>query len=379
MEDIYIDETKQQLQDELMSQGIYFRLKDTKGELLKKLNSPKINIDLSVINRLEGPVSYTVLEPTHKLNKILKRTGPKILLLGDIHIGNGTCENCSVENGCYSLYNTNTFLQYMNEQATITGLVVDFFIETWVHTLTRTTSRTDIRRSTPKRFLNKEELKDSRADLLKNSSMEDTMYMIRNCFGRLEDCPFNNIRVHMADPRNNKRRKYSFDKLFATFTHLKKKNAYELITDIGYDQWIKFPKFDPVDITRLLYYVYINGLQAKTFFNEPLFHQHSMTYKEFIQLPIQLQIILKYGSYTINFHKTSLMVDLYTICRILKTPKEEGEPSQFSIVYLGDAHIENIVKLLTDTGLYTIKLEKRLVRTNQPFEDIDKCIIVNDR
>lgn len=56
------------------------------------------------------------------------------------------------------------------------------------------------------------------------------------------------------------------------------------------------------------------------------------------------------------------LVDMYTISRSLKTFKG-GLPSQLSVIYLGGAHIENIMYLLDD--LYT---------SVQTYGDIDDII-----
>ena len=64
---------------------------------------------------------------------------------------------------------------------------------------------------------------------------------------------------------------------------------------------------------------------------------------------------------------SAAFLDLYTITRIFKQP-DGGKRSLLSICYFGDFHIENIVYLLRQTGLYETSID--LVRK----DDVNRCI-----
>ena len=386
---------------------------------------------LSKIKSIEGPIRYLVMTPTEKLKNILRRNPPIIIGLGDVHEGRQKCTRCDPIDGCYTLYedelnstvNGNSFLGYFNKLGE--KFQVDFFYEYWVTKQLRKQSAKGnvfIR----KRYENESALMDI-VELVQLCSMKHTN------IAQYISCPYKTMNTHYVDVRKNfsvypllavnKRElvitvpqisDYSeiFDNIDGllsymveenfTFTHFKK--IYE-----GVYKGEKVDELLDLIITRLT-------IGADRFYNEvfrtnPLMIKYSKVHKQISQLPEELQEIMytydiwtadrdfplrkfwdsnttelermsneeKYEIIMYNlinrmneldvYWLGSVGVDLYYIARTLKVPTG-GNPTQISLVYLGDHHIRKIKIFLARTGLFKINIE---VITES---DENKCVIV---
>ena len=164
--------------------------------------------DLSYIKKIEGPIYVGVLEATELLKTSFIET-PKVLLLGDLHVGTDKCnEGCEESNGCYSLYEDHTnpdknfsLFKDLDEKAISKNVKIDLFVEVWYN---------DINHDYKFKHKTNMKLKNMNIksrNIIHNSALADITQMALYCNHNRtikSKCPFKNIRIHMSDPRQVK-------------------------------------------------------------------------------------------------------------------------------------------------------------------------------
>lgn len=353
----------------------YTYIKNMKKKDIKKIDKFDTDNIIKIfknIKKIEGPISYYLLKPTKKLNDILGRDGPVMILFGDIHNGNQRCiTGCDTNKECYTFYNdpTPSIIKLINEIGE--KIRVDFFTEFW-----KTKNEPYIlkQKTNTKLKINNKNI----------SSMLDIIVTLEKCIDDNKCKDDINFYVHMSDPRYTKL-EYSIDGIFKTIPKL----TYEEFKQILYQK--------DIDINEMLNILYDRLTLGYKKFIENYFYKenniiskHSKIYKQLIKLPkdIKKYIFENYESkyraeplYMINkilynnikseekyemikryikeFKIKSLIgttedVDLYFIGRSLKILKDK-DYSRLTIGYFGEAHIINIKNFLINNGLYTLE------------------------
>ena len=305
------------------------------------------NLLRNKIKHIEGPTEANVMVSTEKLQNELGRNGPVLLLLSDHHFGNQKCTSCDSRKGCFSLYNKSSLLNYFNKLALDQSIVTDVFLETWLEEYYRQSD---------------EPYPYQHGDA--NSALIDVLEYTKLCLGRRMNCPLKNVRTHMSDPRKRIKDNLFHDLPSMINTETTDEKNYlltlmiEMCTSItidyffthqffrgtkAYKQFNKLPELVQINIRQNAMNIRYNfnvfpkdfSEMSNTIFtkisnNDRLTHYDQKYLKliteDYIFLPIYL-----------------FMVDLYTICRILKL---DNPPSQLSICYLGVDHIRNIRTLM---------------------------------
>ena len=382
--------------------------------------SPKqiANSIVNTVDIIEGTYFCNIMVPNKNTNTLLERNAPVFVLLSDIHVGTQKCiKECLTENGCYSLYTPASFIKYINDFSKTNSISTDLFLELWA----KESSRKD---------------GVSFRSSVHNSALVDVSNLAGVCLSHTRiDCPFPNMRTHMADVRHvvsnitintkafwsaDDESKYLGDSVITPLLNTLlgsklNKTSILAIKELLYE---KFPDFTPKYILRFLQKILVSDFTKLDYFNEPFVQKYSRTYHEWIQLPKPLRDKLYsrakilYDRNRFFYNKSSnnlesinnffdmiidkseypetqpkiatilfaiplkiFIVDIYTISRSLKTFKG-GLPSQLSVIYLGGAHIENIMYLIE--GLYTTtktygKVLDMSKLTLETVKDIDKC------
>lgn len=325
---------------------------------------------LSGVKQLEGAVSINLLRPTPLLNSLLRREGPDICLLDDLHRGRNKCESCNPDEGCFSLYKEEdiSFLRYIDQVAAETGVVTDLFLEYWSPLSQAPVTGAD------------------------NSALIDTIMSTLGCRPRSawSSCPLPHIRVHMADVRRfyemkpgdaaprSPQDKYLGDTLYEVYVKHRGNRTFKKYCDRA------FPDIPIAHIKELIYEYFdietTPEIIRERFLSDPFFKQYSRIHHELSQLPTQVRLDLekhfllpiqgselqtrymyiKYGimpqerlvpRITFCPMDFSSMMDIYAISRLLKVPKP-GVPSQLGIFYMGGAHCRKIANRLVQMGYY---------------------------
>jgi hypothetical protein len=148
-----------------------------------------LKINDTIIKRISGPVSLTILEP-------IEENLPLIMLFGDVHFSNSyLCENCNHSVNCYDIQD-NDFLKLFDELARIKNLNIDFNLE---HGF-------DI--ETEKDYFEYE--KQGRLGLF--------IYKFQECLKKNNNCITKNIKWHYVDAREIKRDfMYNYENSFFIF------------------------------------------------------------------------------------------------------------------------------------------------------------------
>jgi len=375
---------------------------------------------LENIKHIEGPVRLLILTPTNRLEEMLGRNPPLIFGLGDIHQGDGVCEPCDIDEGCYTLYgnriNQNDLLGYFDQLGK--KFKVDFFYEEWKSKLWRKEVAAGIKfKLTP----------DGNSALPLLQTRIPTCGLKQELFGDEENpCPYKFMNIHYVDIRKNfddngfltliemgdaekflkKSSNIEFSDLYDNIDGL---IDYMKVKDFKFKKFINiiqtmYKDIDPEELLDLMIVRFTVG--ADTFFkryvrNNEIMKKYSKVHKQISQLPLDLQDIMytyniktkdekffteyeelfnsdmetKYESimyllemsHQIDINWFGLSgVDLYYIARTLKVPTG-SVPTQLSVVYLGDGHINFMGGFLLKHGLYKIHLNIR--NSND-----DKCI-----
>ena len=406
-----------------------------KSKFIKNLKGGGV-IDLSAIKKIEGPVYVGVLEPLEKLNSILKYKAPTILLLGDFHKGSDECkEGCEPSKGCYSLYENEededkhfSLLKYLDIKARSRNQKIDLFVESWYNDA-------NAKINTEKRKKFEFEFKNyNNNPVVQNSALTNVLKLSLLCHNERtinSKCPFTNIRIHMSDPRQNINIIYILEIFeFSYDTIINEKQDMLLLPTLIYMfskkiyPHIEKDKRITEDYLFELIIKIIKGYTINEFINEPFFQLTNKALKQYKTLLLQSpeiatkiltnanneniylyndHRILTFNPFTNNenliieyfkqkknlleikkhilSHITMFEVDLHTVCRLLKKPKEKDNInniiSSLSIIYLGLKHISNINILLKD--LYNKIFENPLLDNentndeNTNDEDL-KCI-----
>ena len=329
---------------------------------------------LSGIKQVEGPVSYFLLYPTNKLNKILGRKAPPILMFGDIHSGRNKCDKCEVKDGCYSFYekdNIIPFMKYLNEKQI---KYIDVYLEQWLS----------------KTFREEEKLSITKTPIKQNSAIIDTVLNLLPCFSKgIQHCPYPNLRVHMVDVRASiEDDKYLGDAVLEQYKNY-------VIENKNYERFIEYIKTTFPDENILNIFKLLNNYSMTEYVQEPFYRKHSRMVHELNQLPPELQKQLietvptsKYSQHLLKIVEFNMnVVDIYTISRILKTIQ-----SKLAVVYMGNDHILNIKEILIKLSLYKVKKEynqfeykegfyfetqKQYELFNKKLENTPKCLNFN--
>lgn len=368
---------------------------------------------LKKLKQLDGPISFHLLKPTRKLNEMLGRNGPVMLLLGDAHVGNKGCDKgCNVSKNCYSVYERDDF-SFFYKLIEPLKCTTDVFFEWWF--------------KYP--FSSKKEITDDDLEQSShNSGLGESIKEFQQCMkynkqtGKTQpDCKAKHVRFHMTDTRNvYVEKQFQFAEALEMLLLRRDIDEFKGVIEDYY------PNFNWKEIFSLFLKRIELGSQKffETYFlQHPLFKQHSKIYKQLNALPPSLVSIIqsKYASANQNkdatkqileqghpelvktfyslvekypqksmllsnlrkafidyfesttFHvnnkefKFSLpyeelsekihwvdftsQLDLYFLGRSLKSPKN-GLPSQLSVFFAGNNHIKNINAFLLSTGLY---------------------------
>jgi hypothetical protein len=372
------------------------------------------------IKMLSGPISSHILVPKKDFIRELGRSPPVFMLLGDIHVGRNGCNPCNTEDGCYSLYYDNpTFLKYLSNLSKESDVSIDLFLEGWrdkdgyydhnnIFISTNSHHNSALSNSTYLTFpcvgqRTEKSLPSScffnefRTHYTNQRHVDFINHYINEKY--VADAIFTSFYEHF-----NMSQQYSTSKISALLM------SYLLALNR------KFPDFTPIEILEEVKKVCEATNSRDTidiFFNSRFFKTYSRTLHEFYKLPefIQTQFLtrLSYnkecvitrdiemrvkitsvlsdfisllnnkGNISIIdaldskkeeilkifddiYNEVGLalgarLVDIYTISRALKTFKD-GLPSQLSVVYQGDNHIKNQLKLLA--GFYNVISTKQL-------------------
>ena len=360
---------------------------DKKGlpDKLSDLTPQEIASRLSIdIKQMSGPIYGALLVPKAEFTRILGRNPPVFLLLGDIHVGKGHCETCP-NKACLSLYRDNpTFYNYLSNLAKKTNLSIDLFLEEWTNQAER-----DKNVFQPKTIS------------AQDSALIESSDLMIPCAGQRKEnelrksCFFTEFRTHNANPRHSDLsagNKYNGDTILNfvyTFTRI---NAIELMLRSRY------PDFNVYEELLSLYSAKDNLETINLYFNSPFFKKYSRTLHEFYKLPdviqaelmerllnaaknnqtesymmanniysniktdmvaalkefigdksetnqSKLQLIIEKALNVFGISFGATLVDIYTLSRALKGFKG-GLPSQLSVVYQGNAHIQRQISLL---------------------------------
>jgi len=360
---------------------------DKKGlpDRLSDLTPQEIAARLSVdIKQMSGPIYGALLVPKAEFTTIIGRNPPVFLLLGDIHVGNRHCDTCP-NKACLSLYRDNpTFYNYLSNLAKKTNLSIDLFLEEWTSQAER-----DKNVFQPKTI--------SKQD---SALIESTDLMIP-CTGQRKEnklrqsCFFTEFRTHNANPRHSDvaaGNKYNGDTILDFVYSFTRLNVIELMLTSRY------PDFNVYQELLSLYSAKDNVETIDRYFSSPFFKKYSRTLHEFYQLPAviqaelmerllnaakndkteaymmanniysnikpdmiaalrefigdssesnktKLQLIIEKALNVFGISFGGTLVDIYTISRALKGFKG-GLPSQLSVVYQGNLHIERQILLL---------------------------------
>jgi len=371
-------------------------------------------IDVSPISKIEGPVSVYLVKPTQYLNNLLGRVAPTLLLLGDMHKGDSKCNNCNEKDGCYSLYKSQSLLKYLDEETTKHNINTDLFLELWDDSINRYDP--EYKKVVPPGFIH-------------NSALVDTISEQSNCIANQKRkgvlCSLRNIKVHMADTRrvNSMSQKYTGDNLINIFLSF-------IVEDDNVEKFEKYalkayPKYSLDYIYNIIESYFnpqISDLEIQRhFFEDPFYKDYSRTLKQLNQLPdkIRESIINLYKKDKLkNDERHSLFktyshlhikqlrkkrqnfnlsneqknvdlditplsiynVDLYIIGRMLKIPKSStSDSSEFSIIYLGDAHIANIIEKLKTLNYYKVEKSFGAVDQNSIPTQIERIKKINNK
>jgi len=385
---------------------------------------------LSKIRYIEGPVRYLVMTPTERLKNILGRNPPIIIALGDEHEIRTKCGLCGPGNGCYTLYeselNGNSFLGYFNKLGE--KFQVDFFYESWVNKQYRK-QLAEEKLGKSKYVFSKSALVDMMY-LLRECSMKHTN------ISQYISCPYKSINTHYVDVRKNfsgiediylERRdgklnikntsikEYSeiFENIDGIIPYMKDKDFTFTEFKTIFENVFKGEKVgDVLDLMIQRFTIGADRFYKEVFRTNPLMIKYSKVHKQIRQLPIELQDILyTYPIWTFQdfqlveginrmsdeveyeivmynlknrIHELDVNwlgvsgVDLYYLARTLKIPKwdsklGEGNPTQISLIYLGDNHINLTKDFLVKSGLFIINKEV-IDEKYKKYEN--KCLVI---
>jgi len=363
------------------------------------------------IKTLSGPIFGALLVPKEEFTQILGRVPPVFMLLGDYHTGIQRCDDCTKQ-GCYSLYNDGnpTFLKYLSTLAKDSNVSIDLFLEDWIPTKIRNENV----------FL-------TATSSGQVSALTESSRLMVTCVGQRKEkdlrqsCLFTEFRTHSANPRygfiDDDSNRYIADTiLFFLYENMTKNTEAVFLST-------KFPDFNVYTELLSLYSAKNNVETITRYFSSPFFKKYSRTLHEFYKLPVGVQTGLMerlllaarhnetekymissnpnirifmmgtleaYISNPREEYKQKLMVvidtakvidsfdlslgailvDIYTISRALKG-FSGGLPSQLSVVYQGNEHIQREMLLL---GNY---YEVRQTWGTFDYQNIKKCITAN--
>jgi hypothetical protein len=352
---------------------------------------------------LEGPISASIHTPKKQSMNL-----PVLLLLGDDHSHRTKCDMCKMENKCYSLYKTDneyrsTFLDYLHAQAIKYKWIIDIYIERWIDNRSSEKFRKPLKTN-------------------KDSALIDTSFLTRPCADFIQHpnakstCYYSAFRIHDVDVREHSNIKIQLDSfynqfitLLKTITEIKSNKPLEKIKEIiktfiednqqYFDDGMTLLSFIFTDTTT----TYRDLLENDTFKKTRTYHEFSKVpdhfkemiksyystkqivytdvknifefIKNFIKNPdiidnslvedIKKSITALKSTILTNFG--SVLVDIYTISRILKVI-ETKLPSQLSVIYLGNWHINNIKNILSD--IY----DQKAAWTNSNYTNFNKNI-----
>ena len=397
----YIPKTKQKLDRDYGLAYQPFKTKQKASNIHPQLIAYNL---LNQIRQLSGPVGYYVMVPTAKLNDMLGRQGPVILLLSDEHRYKKGCKICTVDKGCYSLFHEDkhTFARMLNEFMNKEKLVKDIFLERWGSGI-------------KEKDLLQRKFEEKPQKRFHESALGDFSHVLKPCWNYQREntlpqemCMTKHIRVHKSDPRhlggqdeyryaesifNVIRERYVNPSIFADYV-----NKY-------------FPDFTAEEIFQLVldrFEMGANKFLQTRFWTHPFFKKYSKMYKQIQALPENLQIIIKSydqpeyhpvdqprsgfrkqianmmernenpfgylhdlmtdGDVNMYYLGRIMSMDLYFLGRALKSPIG-GLPSQLTVLYGGGRHTNLLAYFLSRTGLYTCY--------GHQSWDADKCVKVS--
>ena len=248
--------------------------------------------DLSYIKKIEGPIYVSILEPTPLLNNEVKYIAPKLLLLGDLHIGSDKCkEGCEKEKGCYSLYEDGKFslLHDLDEKAKLQNLKIDLYVESWFNDFNEGN------------YFPKQKnfnYKNSKNENEQNSALSNVIELSYFCHNKKinnKKCPFTNMRIHMSDPRKN------YEDLLSMLETINKIEDDKYMTkQIVFYKFVikKYPYLGSIDSITPEYLFdlikrIIKGYTINDFIQEPYFIHTNKSLKQYYKLLKQSPNIAK--------------------------------------------------------------------------------------
>ena len=346
-------------------------------------------IDEKVL-KLNGPIYGALLVPKEEFTRILDRAPPVFWFLGDRHIGNNECETCPMGT-CFTLYKNNpTFYNFLANLAKSFNISIDLFLEYWIS----------------QQYADKNSVRTKFVGI-QNSALIQSNDLMDPCTAQRKEnelrrsCFFTEFRTHNADIRKTHAffsDKYDADVILYTVnlftkTYLadnsKTKSAAHMLSS-------RYPGFNVYEELLSLYSAKDNVESINRYFSSPFFKKYSRTLHEFDQLrkdvqsglmeqlliaaennetqeymisddpsirtemvtaltdfigdnsksnETKLQLVMEKASESYEYSLGVSLVDIYTLSRALKAFKG-GFPSQLSVIFQGDAHIQNQIFLL---------------------------------
>lgn len=369
----------------------FFKAANKLFNMIRAEDDEDIMSRLLKIDKVEGPITSFLLKPTTKLNELLGRDAPILAMFGDYHMLRYGCKTCKSQDECYSLYVRNgvvPFIKMIDEEAQEKDIRVDIFLELWNEASQRkkTRCKTQSRPLETNALVKKE-----------NSALVDVIDHVECCIGKSDKCPYSDrLRFHMMDVRTPfSGEKYKSDMLFKLFDMIPDKNL-NLYNYLSFAENL-YQEYDMTELVHILTDLFVK-FDSRSYFDNDFVKKNSRTFHEINKLPKKLAKLLLDSVNNLKFEidfavdqdnvllntlipinvksKSFLfsmqLFDLYSISRILKTPKDSNT-SHLSVVYAGALHIKNIYDFLIKNGLYEVV--KKNDSANIFAEDkVNKCV-----
>jgi hypothetical protein len=392
------------------------------------------------ISTIEGPYSCTILTPTAKMREILNqpediegrlREPPVLLLLGDIHFGNKPCSTpCSTAQNCYSFNeDLNGDISFLNllEKLSATKFQTDIFIEQWIH---QTKGEEQITLNYTDEALQIHSFQLIMINHLIKLNLQNSLQI-----------KYPHLRIHSSDVRFKQqdinalvnvclynsntfqtfvdRCSMIFSDLFLPLTKEQKEHvANELLQMIearirlGAEGFFRSPWFRENQFVAMYSPIYIQVKQLPVYLQNLLYENYTIqlnnrfesnfdTYITDFDFPStaldtninnenRFQIIHDYIKNLLDKYKDLREVsffflgiiaslDLYFLARSWKSPWLAW-PSQLSVGYFGDMHVQTMVPFLLKNDLYKLRFIKYLPYDPSSltwFESVSKCLEIN--
>ena len=353
--------------------------------LFKPLNG--IHIGNEIIKKISGPISFYYLKPIK-----VKEEGidfPLIILFGDLHDSRETmCTPCNNAEGCYQIYDA-SFLKLLDEISPLNKPVDLYFEDFKVNSSYENESilfdDDPLNTTTIYEKFNSNSNKNININLTPPLHIFQQLYGIP-CFTHIrrditpisKKCPTTNIRWQYGDVRfcDN-----CIETIIDKWTLDKKLTRNEDKIKNALDKMIKnFNKTrDHLELSTMLFII----LNTKNSLIIKQFKKQSFPPFKDIQFWINISaqslihsIEIQY--FTIKEAINLLLVDIYTIMRIMKQPNKTHIQSTLCIGYFGHSHILDMVNIFTKYLNYTIEYQIEENNENRCLEITESINLTKD-